>query len=59
MRLQATGADVAMSAPAITTLLAGDVGRRIGMHVVAACPLYLSPQDVPKDVVERETAIFR
>lgn len=59
VQLQATGPDVSMSAPAIATLLGGDVGRKLGMHVVAATPLYLNPQQVPKEVLERETAIFR
>jgi translation elongation factor EF-Ts len=57
--LKATGPDVAMAADSISALLGGEVGRKLSMHVVAACPLYLAPQDVPKDVVERETAIFR
>lgn len=59
MKLQAKGADVAISAAPISTLLGGDVGRKLGMHVVAASPLYLCPDDVPKDVVERETSISR
>ena len=48
-----------MSSASISTLLAGDVGRKIGMHVVAASPLYLQPSEVPADIVERETAISR
>ena len=48
-----------MSESSITTLLGGEVGRKLGMHVVAASPLYLSPQQVPQDIVEKETAIFR
>jgi len=59
VKLQAAGADVAMSSASISTLLAGDVGRKIGMHVVAASPLYLQPSEVPADIVERETAISR
>jgi translation elongation factor EF-Ts len=59
VKLKATGPDVAMAADSISALLGGEVGRKLSMHVVAACPLYLAPQDVPKDVVERETAIFR
>lgn len=59
VQLQAAGPDVAMSESSITTLLGGEVGRKLGMHVVAASPLYLSPQQVPQDIVEKETAIFR
>lgn len=59
VKLTAAGPDVAMSADSIATLLGGDVGRKLSMHVVAASPLYLAPADVPKDVVDRETAIFR
>ena len=59
VKLQAQGTDIASTGPAITTLLSGDVGRKLSMHVVAACPLYLAPKDVPADVVARETAIFR
>lgn len=59
VQLKASGPDVAMSSAPIAELLGGEVGRKLGMHVVAACPLYLAPADVPQDVVERETAIFR
>lgn len=59
MKLEATGPGVEVSADAINTLLGGEVGHKLSMHVVAACPLYLTPPDVPKDVVDRETAIFR
>lgn len=59
VKLDATGPGVELSAEAIRALLGGEVGRKLSMHVVAASPLYLAPNDVPKDVVERETAIFR
>lgn len=59
VKLQAQGTDIATSGAAVTTLLSGDVGRKLSMHVVAACPLYLAPKDVPADIVARETAIFR
>lgn len=59
VKLDATGPGVEVSAEAINTLLGGEVGRKLSMHVVAACPLYLAPANVPKDVVDRETAIFR
>lgn len=59
MKLEATGPGVVVGGEAISTLLGGEVGRKLSMHVVAACPLYLAPADVPKDVVDRETAIFR
>lgn len=36
-----------------------DVGKKLAMHVVAANPLYLGKENVPSDVVEKETAILR
>jgi len=35
-----------------------DVGKKLAMHVVAAKPLYLSPDDVPTDVVEKERQLL-
>lgn len=38
-----------------------DIGKKIAMHVAAAdpAPLYLQSTDVPQDLIDRETAIFR
>jgi len=35
-----------------------DVGRRIAMHIAAANPVALKPEDVPEELVARERAIF-
>jgi len=35
-----------------------DAGKKLAMHVVAARPLYLSPDDVPQDALEREKEIL-
>lgn len=43
---------------AATADVARDVGKRLAMHVVAAAPAYLAPDDVPADVLERERAIL-
>jgi elongation factor Ts len=34
-----------------------NIGKKLAMHVVASNPAYLSIADVPKDVLDRETAI--
>ena len=34
------------------------LGRDIAMHVAAANPLALNPEDIPADVVEREKAVY-
>lgn len=36
-----------------------EMGKKIAMHVVAANPLYTQADQVPADIVARETAIFR
>ncbi len=33
--------------------------RDIAMHIAAANPTYLSPEDIPQDVMERERGIYR
>lgn len=35
------------------------LGHDIAMHIAAAAPAYLAPEDVPADVLEREKAIYR
>jgi len=35
------------------------LAKDIAMHIAAASPLYVSKEDVPDDVVEREKAIYR
>ena len=35
-----------------------EIGKKLAMHIVAAKPTYLSPSDVPEDVVEKERAIL-
>lgn len=35
------------------------LGHDIAMHIAAANPVYLAPEDVPADVLEREKAIYR
>lgn len=34
------------------------IGKKLAMHVVAARPAYLSPKDVPDDVIEKEKDIL-
>lgn len=36
-----------------------EIGRRLAMHAVAASPKYLSVDNIPREVVEQEKAIFR
>lgn len=36
-----------------------ELGREIAMHIAAANPLYLAPEDVPEEDLEREKAIYR
>mmetsp|Transcript_28241 Transcript_28241/g.40442 ORF Transcript_28241/g.40442 Transcript_28241/m.40442 type:complete len:340 (+) Transcript_28241:43-1062(+) len=36
-----------------------DVGKKLAMHIVAAKPKYLSPTDVPADVLEKEKEILK
>lgn len=36
-----------------------ELGREIAMHIAAANPLYLTPEDVPAEDLEREKAIYR
>lgn len=38
--------------------MAGEVGKKLAMHIVAAKPAYLSPEVVPVDAVEKERAIL-
>jgi elongation factor Ts len=33
-------------------------GKQVAMHVAAAAPLALTPEEIPADVVERERAVF-
>ncbi len=35
-----------------------ELGRKLAMHVAAAAPLALTPEDMPADVVERERAVY-
>ena len=35
------------------------LGRELAMHITAANPLYLKPEDVPDEDLEREKAIYR
>eukprot|EP00593_Proboscia_inermis_P012147 CAMPEP_0171306986 /NCGR_PEP_ID=MMETSP0816-20121228/17032_1 /TAXON_ID=420281 /ORGANISM="Proboscia inermis, Strain CCAP1064/1" /LENGTH=257 /DNA_ID=CAMNT_0011788921 /DNA_START=1 /DNA_END=774 /DNA_ORIENTATION=- len=35
-----------------------DVGKKLAMHIVAANPIYVSPADIPAEVLEREQAIL-
>ena len=56
VRLEASSSDAAALS---AVLQSHDIGRKTAMHVVAAMPSYLSISDVPADVVEQETAIFR
>ena len=34
------------------------VGKRLAMHIVAAKPIYLSPNDIPKDIIQNEKNIL-
>ncbi len=36
-----------------------DLAHEIAMQIAASSPLYVSPDDVPEDVVEREKAIYK
>jgi elongation factor Ts len=36
-----------------------DAGKKLAMHIVAAKPLYLNPDGVPAEEVEREKDILR
>ncbi|MDR3230962.1 MAG: translation elongation factor Ts [Synergistaceae bacterium] len=36
-----------------------ELGHEIAMHITAANPLYLKPEDVPAEDLEREKAIYR
>lgn len=36
-----------------------ELGKEIAMHIAAANPLYLKPEDVPEEDIEREKAIYR
>ena len=35
-----------------------ELGRKLAMHVAAASPLALTPEDMPADILERERAIY-
>lgn len=36
-----------------------DTAKRLAMHVVAANPAYLSVDNIPNEVLEKEKSIFR
>ena len=36
-----------------------ELGKEIAMHIAAANPLYLKPEDVPEEDINREKAIYR
>jgi elongation factor Ts len=36
-----------------------ELGHELAMHITAANPLYLKPEDVPAEDLEREKAIYR
>ena len=36
-----------------------EVGKKLAMHIVAANPTFLSIKDVPIEIVQKETDIFR
>ncbi|MCL2767322.1 MAG: translation elongation factor Ts [Synergistaceae bacterium] len=36
-----------------------ELGKEVAMHIAAANPLYLRPEDVPQEDIEREKAIYR
>ncbi|RYH22139.1 hypothetical protein EON65_19690 [archaeon] len=44
---------------ALIEALQEQVGKRLAMHVVASKPQYLTPTQVPQDVVDKEEGIFR
>jgi elongation factor Ts len=50
------GVLVAVKSSADKTKLAA-LGKQIAMHIAAAAPLALTPEHLPKDVVERERAV--
>lgn len=35
-----------------------EIGKKLAMHIVAAKPSYMAPEDVPADEVEKEKSIF-
>jgi elongation factor Ts len=35
-----------------------DIGRKVAMHIAATNPIALTPAEVPKDVLDRERAVF-
>lgn len=55
------------SAAAMVELVGGSVdrdvvleaGKKLAMHIVAAKPLYLNPEDVPEDLLEKERAVLK
>lgn len=57
-----TSAAIVHVAPNSDKEVPGDVmeqvGKKLAMHVVAAKPLYLSPEDVPEEEVEKERTIL-
>ena len=38
---------------------AGDIGRQIAMHIAASNPIALSPDDVPAELVKRESQVLK
>jgi len=57
VELKVTSTEEAVSDASI--LHCNDMARKLAMHIVAAKPQYLTVTEVPVDVIERETAIFR
>lgn len=49
-------ADASKNGVSLETLQA--IGKKLAMHVVAARPQYLTPEDVPQDIVAKEKAIL-
>ena len=43
----------------LTNAVLKEVGKKLAMHVVAAKPLYLSPDTVPEEALEKEKDILR
>jgi len=41
------------------TLDQNDIGKKLAMHIVAANPSYLSIKDIPVEIIQKETDIFR
>ena len=39
--------------------LAGEVGKKLAMHIVAAKPAYLDPASIPLDILEKEKSILK